>query len=141
MTLFPFLTRLLIAKHLKLLTTYLGRNVAIWETCFSAPQNAKKNELKHKNQVPNRHFMTVWSRSMKDYTCHYGVSTWKLNVYINFIKITRISKIFYLHVTGYLNAKKTFPTCRFLLMNSWNRTLHINFTFVKNSKSHTYEFI
>ena len=31
--------------------------------------------------------MTVWSSSMKDYTCHYAVCTYKTNVCINFIKI------------------------------------------------------
>jgi hypothetical protein len=30
--------------------------------------------------------LTVRSTSMKDYTCHYGVSTLKSKVYINFIK-------------------------------------------------------
>ena len=56
LTLFQFLTRLLTSKHLKLFSTYLvGRNGTMWNTCFSAPQNAKKeNQLKHKNQVRNR---------------------------------------------------------------------------------------
>ena len=58
-TLFLFLTRLLTANYLKLVSTYLMvRNGAMWKTCFSAPQNAKKlNQLKHKNQVHNRHFI------------------------------------------------------------------------------------
>jgi len=46
------------------------------KTCFTAPQNAKKeNQLKHKNQVRNRLLLTVRSSGMKDYTCHYQVST------------------------------------------------------------------
>jgi len=41
------------------------------------------------------HFLlTVWSSSMKDFTCHYVVSTWKKNVYINFNKISVNFKIF-----------------------------------------------
>ena len=41
--LFHFLTWLLNSKHLKHFSTYLvGRNVKMWITCFSAPQNAKK---------------------------------------------------------------------------------------------------
>jgi len=35
----------------------------------------KENQLKHKNQVRNRHLLTVRSSCMKDYTCHYVVST------------------------------------------------------------------
>ena len=41
--LFQFLTRLPTSKYLKLISTYLvGRNGAMWNNCFSAPQNTKK---------------------------------------------------------------------------------------------------
>jgi hypothetical protein len=74
--LFQFLTLLLNFKYLKFLSKLLVlRNWAMWITCFQAPQNAKKNQLKHKNQVGNRHLFTVRSSSMKDYTCHYGECT------------------------------------------------------------------
>jgi hypothetical protein len=95
-TLFQFLKRLLTSKLLKLFSTYLeGRNGAMWNLCFSAPQNAKKdNHLKHKNQVPNTLLLTVRTSSMKDYTCHYGVSTKGQMFTINSIKIMRIWKFF-----------------------------------------------
>jgi len=50
LTLFPFVTRLMTSKHVKHFSTYLvGRNGTKWKTCFSAPQNAKKeHQLKHK---------------------------------------------------------------------------------------------
>jgi len=76
-TLFHFLTRLRTSKYLKPFSTYLvGWNGAIWKKCFSATQNAKReNQLKHKNQVRNKILLTERSSSMKDYTCHYVVST------------------------------------------------------------------
>ena len=76
-TLFQFLTRLLTSKHLKIFSTYLvGRNVAIWETCFSATQNAKKeNSWNIKSKCVTNILLTVRSSSMKDYTCHYVGST------------------------------------------------------------------
>jgi len=40
---------------------------------------------------------------MKDYNCHYGMSTKKTNVYINFNKIYENLEILSFHVTGYLN--------------------------------------
>ena len=76
-TLFQFLARLLTSKYLKLFSTYLvEQNGAMWKTCFQLLEMRKENHLKHKNQVRNRLFlMTVRSSSMKDYTCHYVVST------------------------------------------------------------------
>ena len=58
-TLFQFLTRLLNTKSLNLFCTYLVRRYGeMWKTCYSDPQNAKKeNQLKHKNQVRNRLFI------------------------------------------------------------------------------------
>jgi len=38
---------------------------------------------------------TVWSSSMKDYTCHYELSTQKWNVYINFNKNNENLEIFF----------------------------------------------
>ena len=97
-TLFQFLNRFLTSKYLKIFSTYLvGRNGSMWKTCYSAPQNSKKeNQLKHKNQVHNKLFIDSWSSRMKDYTCHYEVSTKLSNVYNNFKKkkIRRIWKFF-----------------------------------------------
>jgi len=76
-TLFQFFTRLLNSYHFNYMSTQLvGRKGVMWNTCFSASQNAKnESHLKHKIQVRNRFFLTVRSSSMKDYTCHYVVST------------------------------------------------------------------
>jgi len=76
-TLYHFFTRLLTHKYLKLFSTYLvGRNGTMWITCFTAPQNAnKENQMQHKNQERNRSLFTVGSWSMKDFFFHYGVST------------------------------------------------------------------
>ena len=44
LTSFHFDTRLLTSKHIKLFSTYLvQRNNTMSKTCFSVPQNAKKN--------------------------------------------------------------------------------------------------
>jgi len=77
-TLLRFFPRLLTSKHLKIFSTFLvGRNLAIWKTCFSVPQNAKKkeNHLKHKTKWVTDFLLTVRSSSMYNYTCHYEVST------------------------------------------------------------------
>jgi len=73
LTLFQFLARLRTFKYLKLFSTYLvGQNGTKLKTCFSAFQNAKKeNQLKHRNQCVTDFLLTVRSSSMKDYTLHY----------------------------------------------------------------------
>ena len=69
LTLFQFLARLLTSKHLKLFSKYLvGRNGTMWKRCFSAPQNAKKeNHVKQKTKCVTDFLLTVRSSSMKDY--------------------------------------------------------------------------
>jgi hypothetical protein len=131
LTLFRFLTQLLTSKHLNLFSSYLvGRNGTMWITCFSVPQNAKnENQLKHKNQVRNRLFIDR-SWCMKVYTCHYVVSTYKTNVYINFNNNNENLKIFCLHLTGFLNTRMPFPICMFVLMAS-GKCAHIHFTFLQ----------
>ena len=87
LTLFQFLTILLTSKHLKLFSMYLVvRNGMTWKTCFSAPKNAKKISCNIKTKCVTDFLMTVRSSNMKDYTCHYVVSTQNTNVYINFNK-------------------------------------------------------
>ena len=68
LTPFHFDTRLLTSKHSKHFSTYIvERNGAMWKTCFSAPQNAKKeHQLKHKNQV------RYWS------LIELGLRVWKI---------------------------------------------------------------
>ena len=58
-----------------LVRTSWGEMERCKKTCFSAPQNAKKNQLKLKNQVRNRLLIDISSSSLKDYTCPYVVST------------------------------------------------------------------
>jgi len=55
----------------------------------------------------------------------------KTNVYINFNKINENFEIFCLRVTGYLNAKKSFPICMFVVMGSGKRELYTRFTFLE----------
>jgi len=89
------------------------------KTCFSAPQNAKKeNKLKQKTKCVTGFLLTVRSSSMEDYTCHHVVSTKKTTVYINFNKNNENLEIFCLNVTVYLNTKKSFLICMFVVMAS-----------------------
>jgi len=68
---------------------------------------------------------------MKDYNCHYVVSTYKTKVYINFNKNNEYLENFCLRVTGYLNTMKSFPICMFVVMDSGRFDLHIHFTFLQ----------
>ena len=70
-TLFQFLTRFLTYKNLTFVSTYLVvQNGAMWKTCFSVPQNAKKNSWNIKTKCITDFLLTVRSSRMKDYTCH-----------------------------------------------------------------------
>ena len=84
------------------LTSFVHNSLGEMEWCekraFQLLKCEKKSLMKHK-QVRNRLF-NDWSSNMKDYTCHYVVSTYKTNVYINFNKINLNFEIFCLHVTG-----------------------------------------
>ena len=142
LNLFQFLTRWLTSKHLKLISTLLvGRNGAMWKTCFSAPQNAKKeNQLKHKNEVRNRHLLTglrVWRIVLVITRSAHKRQTFTLIS----IKIMRIWN-FFLHLTFYLNTKESFPICMFVVMASGKCELHTLFNlFARNSNPLTNEKI
>ena len=75
--------------------------------------------------------LTVKSSRMKDYTCN---TRWAHNRQT----FTLISKKkwelgnFFIHVTGYVNTKKSNPNCMFVQMISWKCVHHIYFTFPKN---------
>jgi len=99
----------------------------------------KENQLKHKTKCVTDLLVTVRTLSMKDYTCHYGLSTQKSNVHLVFIKNNENLKYF-LHVTGYLNIKKSYPICMFVVMASRNVSIYIS-CFYKDSNLHTYEII
>jgi hypothetical protein len=63
----------------------VDRNGAMWKTCFSARQNAKnEHQLKHKIRYVTDFFLSVKNSNMKDYTCHYGVTTKKSKCFVNF---------------------------------------------------------
>ena len=97
LTLFQFLTRLLNSKHLKPINTYLmRRNGEMWKMFFSAPQNAKRKicwNMKTKFRID--FLSTVRSSSMKDYTCHYGVSNKRQMFTLILIKIENLEIFFY----------------------------------------------
>ena len=73
-----------------------------------------KESWNKKTECVTDFLLTVRTSSMKDYTCHYAVSTQKTKVCINFIKINVNLEIFCLLVTGYLNTEESFPICMFL---------------------------
>ena len=53
--------------------------------------------------------LRVKNSSMKDYTCHYGVTTKKSKGFENFTTNDENMEIFYLHLIGYLNIQKSYP--------------------------------
>ena len=53
-----------------------------------------------KTKCVTDYLLTVRSSSIKDYTCHYRVSTLKTNVYIKFIINNENLEIFCLHIHG-----------------------------------------
>ena len=59
-------------------------------------QNMRKKKISWniKSKCITELLLKIRSSSMKDYTCHYVLSTWKTNVYINFNKIMRNRKFF-----------------------------------------------
>jgi hypothetical protein len=75
LNLFQYLKRLLSSKHLILFSTYfVGRNGTMWKTCIAAPQNAKKNQLKHKYEVRNRRF--YWQLGLRVWRIILVITWW-----------------------------------------------------------------
>ena len=74
-------------QHLKMFSTCLAeQNGGMWKTSFSSRQNAKK--IFNWN-IKTKYATCVWLSqfsSMKDYTCHYRLSTNKWNAYLKFNK-------------------------------------------------------
>jgi len=64
------------------------------------------------------------------------------NIHINFNKNYENLEIYCLQVTGYLNKKKSFPICMFVVMALGKSDLHIHFTFLQEFliSTHTKEF-
>ena len=143
LNLFQFLTRLLNSKHLKLFSTYLvGRHGTMWKTCFYATQNAKKeNQLKHKNQEHKRLFIDSYVLEYEELYLSLRGDHIKDKLYININKNNENLKIFCLQAPGYLNTRKSFPICMFVVMASGKCDLHIHSLFYKNSKLHTNDWI
>jgi len=50
-------------------------------------------------------------------------------------------EVFCLQITGYLNIRKSFPICMFVVIASGKYDLHIHFTFFEISNLNTYERI
>jgi len=68
------------------------------EQCEKRPQllkMRKKNQIKHKKKCVTDFLLTVSSSSMKNYSFHYVVITYKQIVYINFNKINVNLEIFF----------------------------------------------
>jgi hypothetical protein len=102
------------------------------EKCaFQLLKIRKKNQLKHKTKCVTDILLTFRSSSVKDYNCLYVVSTQKTNVYINFNKNNGNLEIFCWQITVYLNPRKSFPICMFVVMASENCDFHIHFTFLQ----------
>ena len=133
LTIFQLLTRLLTSKHLKLFSTFLvGRIGTMWKTCFQLlKMRTKKISWDIKSKCLTDFLLKVRFSSMKDHTFHYMVITWKKNVYINLKKKQWKFENFCLQVTGYLNTRKSFPICVFVVMASGKCDLHIHLTFLQ----------
>jgi len=93
---------------------------------FSCSKGEKKNQLKHKNQARNRIFIESWVFG-SERLCF----SLRVYVYINFNKTNANLEIFCLHITEYLNTKKLFPICMFVVMASEKCEFHIYFTFIQ----------
>ena len=76
-TLFHFLTRFLTSKYLKLYSTYLvGRNGAMEKRYFQLLEMRKKKIILNMKTKCITFFLSTFRTSrMKDYTCHFEVST------------------------------------------------------------------
>jgi len=103
LTLFHFLIRVLTFNHLKPFRTYLvGRNGAIWKTCFSPPQNTKEeNQMKHKNELRNRLFIYCFFR------------VWRIMLLI----------------TGWAHKRQRFTLIRIIIMRIWKFLFTIKWVF------------
>ena len=91
----------------------------------------KKICCKIKSKCVTDFLLTVSSSCMKDYTCHYVVSRWKRNVYINFNKNNEKFGNFCLQITEFLNRMKSFTTCMFVVMVHGKCDLHMYFNFLQ----------
>jgi len=67
----------------------------MWKTCFYTSQNAKKNHLKHKNQVSNRLFIDSEVFDYEGLYLSFRGEYIKDKVYINFIKKYENLEIFF----------------------------------------------
>jgi hypothetical protein len=98
---------------------------------FFRSSKCEKNSWNKKPKCVKDFLLSDMSSSIKDYTCNYVVSTWKTNIYINFDKNNENLKIICLEITGYLNTRKSFPICMFVVMAPGKCDLHIHFTFLQ----------
>ena len=110
----------------------------MWKTWFSASQNAKKEtQLKHKNicvtDFYRRLVLRVWRIILVITSWAHKRETFTLIS----IKLMWILKIF-LHLTGYLNTKESFPICMFVVMVSGKCELHTYITFLQRILTSTH---
>ena len=131
-TFFQFLTRFLTSKYKKLFSTYLvGRNGAMWKTCFSAPQNAKKKIC-----------WNIKTKSIKVCYWHLGLREWRIILVItrwahNIQTFTLISKInenweIIVPRNRVFKHNEVDSKLHVLLIISWKCAHHIYFTFLQD---------
>ena len=89
-----------------------------------------------KTKCVTNFILTVRSSSMKYYTCPYVVNKKRQKFTLISIKKMWILK-FFLHVTGYLYTKKSFPICMFVVKTSENVSFINISLFYNNSNLHT----
>ena len=133
-TLFQFLTGLLKSKYRNLfITFFVVRNGAMWRSCFSAPKNAKKNQLKHKTKWITGFLFAGRSSSTNIILVITGWAHKRKTFTLFSIKNNENMEIFCFHVNGYtrINTKMSFPNCMFVLMISWKCALHLYFSFLQ----------
>ena len=120
LTLFQFLTPLPTTEHLKLFSTYLvGQNGAMWKTCFELLK-MRKNKIS----------WNIKTKCITDFFWQLGLREWRIILVITrwahnsqtFILISKKNNEnleIFLHWNGYVNTKKSFPNCMFVLVISW----------------------
>ena len=132
-TLFQFLTRVLNSNHFNLISSYLvGRNEEMWNRAF---QLLKMQKMKVS--------WNIKTKCVTDFFWQLGLRVWRIILVItwwahkrqtfilNSKKLMWFLKFFFLHVTGYLNTKETFPICVFVVMASGKCELHTYYTFLQ----------
>ena len=132
LTLFQFLTWLLTSKHLKLFSTYLrGEMERCEKRAFQLLKMRKENQRNIKAKCVTDILLTVRSTIWRIIP---SITWWahkRQTFTLISIKIMRIWKLFLKQVTGYLNTRKWFPFCMFVIISSGKYDLNVHFTILQ----------